>query len=140
MFQGRRKLRVRLTLHHSYCERFVVVSQDKVLCKDWGYINLGNCTVRETGDNGFQILPRDGDGDTLTFAVPSQQEVKDWVQVLNMSRPQGASPLRLALTPNPSPKSLTSKEDSKSEQAIYSFTCPWRGMNAWTVTDALILW
>ena len=94
MLQGRRKVRVRLSVHYNHFERFAVVSQEKIICKDYGFINLRNCTIRENGDNCFQILPRDCDGNVLTFTVSSSQEVKDWLQALSMGRPQGGSPLR----------------------------------------------
>ena len=110
MFEGRRKIRVRLSVHYNHFERFAVVSQDKVLCKDCGYINLRNCTVRETGDNSFQIIPRDCDGNMLTFTVPSSQEVKEWLQALNIGRPQGGSPLRSARMPKQGPQTLTQKK------------------------------
>ena len=97
MLQGRRKVRVRLSVHYNHFERFAVVSQEKIICKDCGFINLRNCIVRENGENCFQILPKDCDGNVLTFTVPSSQEVKDWLQALNMGRPQGGSPLRSVL-------------------------------------------
>ncbi len=98
ILQGRRRQRVRLSVYYSHFEKYAVVSQDKVLCKDSGYINLRHCIVRETADNSFQILPRDCDGNILTFTVSSSQEAKDWVQALGRGQ-QGESPLRPALLP-----------------------------------------
>ena len=128
LFQGRRKLRVRLSVHYNHFERFAVVSQDKILCKDCGYINLRNCTIRESGDNSFQILPRDCDGNVLTFTVPSSLEAKDWLKALNMGR-QGGSPLRSSLMQKQGPTSTYTEEKGKSKAATYPFTCPWRGIN-----------
>ena len=92
MIQGRRKVRVRLSVHHKHFEQYVVVSQERLLCKDCGFINLRNCTIKENGENCFQILPKDCDGNILTFAVSTPQEVKDWLQVLNMGRSERGSP------------------------------------------------
>lgn len=98
MIQGRRKVRVRLSVHSGQFDRFIIVSQDKVLCRDSGFINLRNCTVREAGDKGFEILPRGCDGPPLRFVVTSSQEVNDWLQALNHSH-NPLSPLRSALSP-----------------------------------------
>jgi len=73
------KLRVRLSVHHSYA----VVSPDKEVTRDLGYVNLRRSSVeRIKNTNAFQIVPQDCDANTLTFYVNQENDLADWMDSL----------------------------------------------------------
>lgn len=76
-----RKVRVILSVYSNSYDSYVVVSQDKLLCKDSGYINLRNCTVQKD-NNTLQIVPQNGEGQTLSFTVSDCKELDSWLQTL----------------------------------------------------------
>ena len=73
------KLRVRLTVHDSYA----VVSPDKEITRDMGYVNLRRSSVeRIENANAFQIVPKDCDANVLTFYVSQEKDLVDWLDLL----------------------------------------------------------
>ena len=102
------KVRVILKVYStSFGCRYAVVSQDKLLSKDCGYINLKHCTVRASADNGrtgmaspgasplgsgqrckptehhFEIISHKNDFRKLVFCVQSSSELEQWLAVLS---------------------------------------------------------
>jgi len=73
------KLRVRLSVHNSYA----VVSPDKEITRDMGYVNLRRSSVeRIENTNAFQIVPKDCDANVLTFYVSQEKDLVDWLDTL----------------------------------------------------------
>lgn len=76
------KLKVRLSVHDSYA----VVSPDKEVTRDMGYVNLRRSSVeRIKNTNAFQIVPQDCDANALTFYVSQEKDLLDWMDSLNCS-------------------------------------------------------
>lgn len=113
-----RKTRVRLSVYNSNFDRYAVVSQEKLICKDCGYINLKNATIREvetnssclnrlntqpegvkTGQCSFQIVPKHCDGNVLTFLVSSKAELSDWLKAMDNSTQESSLGLKDSLSP-----------------------------------------
>ena len=85
---SRRRSKVILSIHYSNFDCFLVVSQDKLMCKDCGYINLKSAKIKqlpqspETKLYSFQLMPRQCDSNTLTFGLTSESELQEWVSAL----------------------------------------------------------
>ncbi len=84
------RVRILLSVYTSNYGRYAVLSQDKAVRRDCGFINLKNATVRTVdmpngGSNSqhcVQILPRDADVQGVTFCAASAAEASQWLAVL----------------------------------------------------------
>lgn len=79
-----RKLRVVLKVYSTVYGLYAVVSQDRAIVKDCGYINLKTCTVLTNEcDLSVQLIQRNCEGLTLTFKVSNLDEHKKLSNILN---------------------------------------------------------
>lgn len=78
---SKQQVRVVLSVYSTNFDRYAVLSSDKALCKDCGYINLKTCGVRRMEDKSFQVLPRECHSAALTFTVSKPCEMEDWLSV-----------------------------------------------------------
>lgn len=85
-----RKVPVVLSLYCGSFDRYAVVSQDRLMCKDCGYINLRHSAVsrldssnnNNSDDLSFQIVPTKCDGQSLVFSVRHRRDLDDWLTAL----------------------------------------------------------
>ena len=85
-----RKVPVVLSLYCGSFDRYAVVSQDRLMCKDCGFINLRHSAVSRltSGNNNnsdelsFQIIPTKCDGQSLVFSVRHRRDLDDWLTAL----------------------------------------------------------
>ena len=65
-----RKFRVLLKVYTSMYDHYAVVSQDRAIVKDCGYVKLKNCTILgNEKDLTIQVVRRNCEGLTLTFVT-----------------------------------------------------------------------
>ena len=90
------KLRVILTVYTTRFEHYAVISQERILCKDSGFINLKHCKAQKLNNNegSFEISLKDGDLGSLTITPVHSSELKDWISAVN-SESQKSTPCRL---------------------------------------------
>lgn len=90
------KNRVVLSVYQSSYDRYAVVSQERIIVKDCGYINLKYCRVENVTmkglENAFQIIPRKCEGNVLTLSVSNSQELEEWINVLKSDSCDQTSP------------------------------------------------
>lgn len=78
-----RKVRVVLKIYSSMYGSYGVVSQDRIIVKDCGYINLKTCTVfQNKTDLSVQIIQRNCEGLSLTFQLPNDEELEKLMKFL----------------------------------------------------------
>lgn len=69
------RLPVVLSIYKTFYEFYAVISQDRVILKDFGYINLKRCLL-QIKDDVIKLIPigRNAHGQTLTFQVASKTD------------------------------------------------------------------
>ena len=76
------KLPVVLSVYCTPFDKYAVISQERVMCKDCGYVNLKTSHVRTGVGCSFQISTYDGEKQPLVFYTASEEELAKWVSVL----------------------------------------------------------
>ena len=107
-----RRVRIPVVLKvyvNNFGGRYAVISQDKLLCRDSGYINLKHCVIKSSADVepknvvntprnslsmsqpsrgrsaspfNFQIVSQKIEGQSLMFTVSTRTELEQWLSVL----------------------------------------------------------
>jgi hypothetical protein len=76
------RLPIILSVYSTPLNKYAVISQERVISKDCGYVNLKNCVVRQSGPKGFQITTCDGEKRPLVFHAKDEVDAEQWMAVL----------------------------------------------------------
>ena len=115
-------IRVVVKVYASTYDHYAVVYADKI-CQACGFINLKNCTIDpfSGGKNcGFRVIPKDCEGNTVTFITNSPADLEEWLNVFtssDSSKPTIEFPLTSSKSPSRSVSPLmpTLEEDEETE-------------------------
>ena len=122
-----RRVPVVLSLYCGTFDRYAVVSQDRLMCKDCGYINLRHSAVSrlDSSNNSssneelsFQIIPTKCDGQSVVFSVGHRRDLDDWLEALTPDASEYSPPAPVlrrpveSLSKRPRPVSVIGKHSS----------------------------
>ena len=121
-----RRVPVVLSLYCGTFDRYAVVSQDRLMCKDCGYINLRHSAVSrlDSSNNSsneelsFQIIPTKCDGQSVVFSVRHRRDLDDWLEALTPDESEYSPPAPVlrrpveSLSKRPRPVSVIGKHSS----------------------------
>ena len=115
-------IRVVVKVYASTYDHYAVVYADKI-CQACGFINLKHCTIDpfSGGKNcGFRVIPKDCEGNTVTFITNSPADLEEWLNAFtysDSSKPTIEFPLTSSKSPSRSvsPPMPTLEEDEETE-------------------------
>ena len=101
-----RKVPVFARVYKTGLEHYAVLYRDQTFSLSTGYMNLKNCSVEKSQDNGaqFKVMLKDSEGIVLSFDANSNQEASDWVDALQPQTSFTATTTNTLILPVLAPK------------------------------------